>query len=54
MSEPKTPKTDKCNDLHGFLKALPAETLEQLYNYPAICLAVYRETPEIAKQFIAR
>lgn len=54
MSELKTPKTDKCNDLHGFLKALPAETLEQLYNYPAICLAVYRETPEIAKQFIAR
>lgn len=30
------------------------ETLERLYNYPTICLAVYRELPEIARQFVIR
>lgn len=32
----------ECKDLHGYLKSRPLDVLERLYDYPTICLAVYR------------
>lgn len=34
--------TLQCKDLHEYLKSRSAQFLETLYNYPTICLAVYR------------
>uniref|UniRef100_A0A4Y0BGE2 General transcription factor IIH subunit 4 n=1 Tax=Anopheles funestus TaxID=62324 RepID=A0A4Y0BGE2_ANOFN len=49
------PANLECKDLEEYLKSRPPEVLEKLYNYPAICLAVYREElPEIARQFVIR
>jgi len=44
MSELKItkPKNLECKDLQDYLKSRPPEVIEKLYNYPAICLAVYR------------
>ncbi|XP_055376920.1 general transcription factor IIH subunit 4 [Condylostylus longicornis] len=62
MSESKSksnaliPKQEnlQCKNLQEYLKTRPADLLEKLYNYPSICLAVYRELPEIARQFVIR
>lgn len=48
------PANLQCKDFQEYLRTRSAETLEKLYNYPTICLAVYRELPEIARQFIIR
>lgn len=48
------PANLQCMDLQEYLRTRTAETLEKLYNYPTICLAVYRELPEIARQFVIR
>lgn len=32
----------ECKNLYEYLKTLPKNVLERLYNHPAICLAVYR------------
>lgn len=32
----------ECKNLHEYLKSLPSNILERLYNHPTICLAVYR------------
>lgn len=51
MSDAKSSKTTsiiakptnlECKNLQDYLKSRPPEVLEKLYNYPAICLAVYR------------
>lgn len=50
MSEAKSSKSSgipkpaniECKDLEEYLKSRPPEVLERLYNFPAICLAVYR------------
>lgn len=50
MSEAKSSKSGgipkpaniECKNLQEYLKSRPSEVLEKLYNYPAICLAVYR------------
>ena len=34
----------ECKNLHDYLKTLPSEVLDQLYNHPATCLAVFRFT----------
>lgn len=44
----------ECIDLQDYLKTKPATVIESLYNFPSICLAVYRELPEIARQFVIR
>ncbi|KAJ6634770.1 General transcription factor IIH subunit 4 [Pseudolycoriella hygida] len=44
----------ECKDLYEYLKTRSADVLERLYDYPTICLAVYRELPEIARQFVIR
>jgi len=41
-------------NLHDYLKTLPQEVLDNLYNHPATCLAVFRELPPLAKQLIVR
>ncbi|XP_028161389.1 general transcription factor IIH subunit 4 [Ostrinia furnacalis] len=41
-------------DLHEYLKSRTPQFLETLYNYPTICLAVYRELPELARHFVIR
>ena len=43
-----------CSTLISYLKTLQGETLSELYNHPATCLAVFREMPELAKQFVMR
>ncbi|XP_030380020.1 general transcription factor IIH subunit 4 [Scaptodrosophila lebanonensis] len=44
----------ECKNLQDYLQSRTPETLEKLYTHPPICLAVYRELPEIARQFIIR
>lgn len=44
----------ECIDLQGYLKTKSTSIIESLYNHPSICLAVYRELPEIARQFVIR
>lgn len=43
-----------CSTLISYLKTLDSETLSDLYHYPATCLAVFRELPDLAKQFVMR
>jgi len=35
-------KNLQCKNLHEYLKTLPTEILDRLYNHPTTCLAVYR------------
>lgn len=44
----------ECIDLQRYLKSKPTNVIESLYNHPSICLAVYSELPEIARQFVIR
>ncbi|XP_037940570.1 general transcription factor IIH subunit 4-like [Teleopsis dalmanni] len=44
----------ECRNLYEYLRALKPELLEKLYSYPPICLAVYQELSEIARQFVIR
>lgn len=44
----------QCKDLHEYLKSRTADMLNKLYNNPPICLAVYRELPEIARHYVMR
>lgn len=44
----------ECIDLQAYLKTKSSSDIESLYNHPSICLAVYRELPEIARQFVIR
>jgi transcription initiation factor TFIIH subunit 4 len=48
------PTNLECRNLQDYLKTRQPQVLERLYSYPAICLAVYRELPEIARQFVIR
>ncbi|XP_059481929.1 general transcription factor IIH subunit 4 [Neocloeon triangulifer] len=52
----KTPKDRKihCKNLHDYLKTLPPDILDRLYNHPATCLAVFRELPDTAKHYVLR
>ena len=56
-------KSLQCKNLHDYLKTLqsevaalvhltPPQVLDQLYNTPATCLAVFRELPALAKQLV--
>ncbi|KAK6624480.1 hypothetical protein RUM43_004165 [Polyplax serrata] len=44
----------RCKYLHEYLQTLPLSTLEQLYNHPTTCLAVFRELPQIARHYVSR
>lgn len=43
-----------CSTLISYLKTLDGETLTELYDHPATCLAVFRELPGLAKQYVMR
>ena len=43
-----------CSTLISYLKTLDGSTLQQLYNHPATCLAVFRELPALGKQYVMR
>lgn len=36
------PANLECKDLNDYLKSQPPDVMDRLYNYPTICLAVYR------------
>lgn len=38
----KRDKKLECKNQQDYLKSLPSNVLEKLYNHPTICLAVYR------------
>lgn len=38
----KREKKLECKNQQDYLKSLPSNVLERLYNHPTICLAVYR------------
>nr|XP_005998214.1 PREDICTED: general transcription factor IIH subunit 4 [Latimeria chalumnae] len=44
----------KCKNLHEFLKELSPAVLDRLYNHPATCLAVFRELPSLARNYVMR
>ncbi|XP_077404370.1 general transcription factor IIH subunit 4 isoform X2 [Vanacampus margaritifer] len=44
----------QCKNLHEYLRELSPEILDRLYNHPATCLAVYRELPPLAKNYVMR
>ncbi|XP_041931971.1 general transcription factor IIH subunit 4 [Alosa sapidissima] len=44
----------QCKNLHEYLKELSPDVLDRLYNHPATCLAVYRELPALAKNYVMR
>uniref|UniRef100_A0A671R6N3 General transcription factor IIH subunit 4 n=1 Tax=Sinocyclocheilus anshuiensis TaxID=1608454 RepID=A0A671R6N3_9TELE len=47
-------KLRECKNLQEYLKELSPEILDRLYNHPATCLAVYRELPSLAKNYVMR
>ena len=53
VSQPPS-RSLECKNLHDYLKTLPADQLDNLYNHPATCLAVFRELPPLAKQIVMR
>lgn len=52
--DPLKPVNLECLDFKDYLKTKPTSVIESLYGHPSICLAVYRELPEIARQFVIR
>jgi len=47
-------KSLESRNLHDYLKTLSQDVLDNLYNHPATCLAVFIELPPLAKQLIVR
>ncbi|XP_072303915.1 general transcription factor IIH subunit 4 [Eucyclogobius newberryi] len=44
----------QCKNLHEYLRELTPDLLDRLYNHPATCMAVYRELPSLAKNYVMR
>ncbi|KAK5883020.1 hypothetical protein CesoFtcFv8_019393 [Champsocephalus esox] len=44
----------QCKNLHEYLRELSPQVLDRLYDHPATCLAVYRELPSLAKNYVMR
>lgn len=53
-SELNKPADLECITFQDYLKSKPTAMVEGLYNHPSICLAIYRELPELARHFIIR
>lgn len=47
-------KALQCANLYEYLITLPEDVLDTLYSYPIICLAVYRDLPDIGKHHVMR
>lgn len=54
VTELLKPVNLECINFQEYLKTKPSTVVESLYNHPSICLAIYRELPEIARQFVIR
>ncbi|XP_043542048.1 general transcription factor IIH subunit 4 [Chiloscyllium plagiosum] len=44
----------KCKNLHEYMRSLSPSILDKLYNHPATCLAVFRELPVLAQNYVMR
>lgn len=44
----------ECKNLYDYLKTRTPAVLDRLYSHPTICLAVYRELPELARHYVIR
>ncbi|KAL4629633.1 general transcription factor IIH subunit 4 [Arapaima gigas] len=44
----------QCKNLHEYLRDLSPDVLDRLFNHPATCLAVFRELPALAKNYVMR
>ena len=44
----------KCQSLRDYILTLSSKQIEELYTYPAACLAVFRDLPDLAKHFVMR
>ncbi|XP_072405792.1 general transcription factor IIH subunit 4 [Chiloscyllium punctatum] len=44
----------KCKNLHEYMRSLSPSVLDKLYNHPATCLAVFRELPVLAQNYVMR
>uniref|UniRef100_A0A8C6MCX6 General transcription factor IIH subunit 4 n=1 Tax=Nothobranchius furzeri TaxID=105023 RepID=A0A8C6MCX6_NOTFU len=44
----------QCKNLHEYMKELSPDVLDRLFNHPATCLAVYRELPKLAQNYVIR
>ena len=53
VSQPQS-RSLECKNLHDYLQTLQSDQLDNLYNHPATCLAVFRELPPLAKQIVMR
>ena len=54
MEESFAKKKLACKDLYGYLLTLSAEILNDLYDHPFTCLAVFRGLPELGKLYVMR
>lgn len=43
-----------CPTLREYLLTKPSKMLEKMYEYPSICMAVYRELPDYAQHYVIR
>ncbi|XP_077291651.1 general transcription factor IIH subunit 4 marionette [Arctopsyche grandis] len=48
------PTNLQCKDLYDYLKSRTPQVLDTLYGHPTICLAVYRDLPEMARHYVIR
>ncbi|XP_034016856.1 general transcription factor IIH subunit 4 [Thalassophryne amazonica] len=44
----------QCKNLHEYLRELSADVIDRLYSHAATCLAVHRELPPLAKNYVMR
>ncbi|XP_055486651.1 general transcription factor IIH subunit 4 [Leucoraja erinacea] len=44
----------QCKNLHDYMRSLSPAILDKLYNHPATCLAVFRELPPLARNYVMR
>lgn len=54
MAESFAKKKLACKDLYGYLLTLSPEVLNNLYDHPFTCLAVFRGLPELGKHYVMR
>jgi len=44
----------QCQNLHDYLRTLPSGVVDELYGFPAPCLAIFRELPKLAQHYVLR
>ena len=41
-------------DLTSYITSLPLTVIEKIFDHPTTCLTIFRELPELAKNFVMR